>query len=197
MSEIPGDLKFMKSHEWARVEGDGKVTVGISDHAQGLLGDLVYVDLPAVGDRAETGTASAVVESVKAASDVYSPVSGTITAVNSALADKPETINEDALAKAGCLSSRSTSPTSSTTCSTRMPTPSCWKKTTTDGRHFRAPVAARNAMRRGAKAPRRIHFRHPFVARAGRRGAIGSFRALLPHRVALATRPQPVRIPCE
>ena len=96
MSEIPGDLKFMKSHEWARVEGDGKVTVGISDHAQGLLGDLVYVDLPSVGDRAETGTASAVVESVKAASDVYSPVSGTITAVNSALADKPETINEDA-----------------------------------------------------------------------------------------------------
>src|SRR3546814_6859635 len=85
----------MKSHEWARVEGDGKVTVGISDHAQGLLGDLVYVDLPAVGDRAETGAASAVVESVKAASDVYSPVSGTITAVNSALADKPETIRSE------------------------------------------------------------------------------------------------------
>ena len=96
MSEIPGDLKFMKSHEWARVEGDGKVTVGISDHAQGLLGDLVYVDLPEVGDRAEAGTACAVVESVKAASDVYAPVSGTITAVNAALADKPETINEDA-----------------------------------------------------------------------------------------------------
>ena len=96
MSEIPGDLKFMKSHEWARVEGDGKVTVGISDHAQGLLGDLVYVDLPAVGDSVEAGTACAVVESVKAASDVYSPVSGTITAVNAALADKPETINEDA-----------------------------------------------------------------------------------------------------
>ena len=96
MSEIPGDLKFLKSHEWARVEGDGKVTVGISDHAQGLLGDLVYVDLPAVGDSVEAGTACAVVESVKAASDVYSPVSGTIAAVNSALADKPETINEDA-----------------------------------------------------------------------------------------------------
>ncbi|HVI58775.1 MAG TPA: glycine cleavage system protein GcvH [Luteimonas sp.] len=96
MSEIPGDLKFMKSHEWARVEGDGKVTVGISDHAQGLLGDLVYVDLPTVGDSVEAGTACAVVESVKAASDVYSPVSGTITAVNNALADKPETINEDA-----------------------------------------------------------------------------------------------------
>jgi glycine cleavage system H protein len=96
MSEIPGDLKFMKSHEWARVEGDGKVTVGISDHAQNLLGDLVYVDLPAVGDSVEAGNACAVVESVKAASDIYSPVSGTVTAVNSALAEKPETINEDA-----------------------------------------------------------------------------------------------------
>lgn len=96
MSEIPGDLKFMKSHEWARVEDDGKVTVGISDHAQGLLGDLVYVDLPNVGDSVEAGTAAAVVESVKAASDVYAPVSGTIVAVNSDLADKPETINEDA-----------------------------------------------------------------------------------------------------
>jgi len=96
MSEIPGDLKFLKSHEWARVEGDGKVTVGISDHAQGLLGDLVYVELPNVGDSIEAGTACAVVESVKAASDVYAPVSGTVTAVNTALADKPETINEDA-----------------------------------------------------------------------------------------------------
>ncbi|ALN56432.1 MULTISPECIES: glycine cleavage system protein GcvH [Lysobacter] len=96
MSEIPGDLKFMKSHEWARVEGDGKVTVGISDHAQGLLGDLVYVELPNVGDRVEAGNASAVVESVKAASDVYAPVSGTVTAVNTELSDKPETINEDA-----------------------------------------------------------------------------------------------------
>lgn len=96
MSEIPGDLKFMKSHEWARVEGDGKVTVGISDHAQGLLGDLVYVDLPDVGDHVEAGNACAVVESVKAASDVYAPISGAIVAVNTALADKPETINEDA-----------------------------------------------------------------------------------------------------
>ena len=96
MSEIPGDLKFLKSHEWARVDGDGKVTVGISDHAQGLLGDLVYVELPNVGDSIEAGTACAVVESVKAASDVYAPVSGTVVEVNSALADKPETINEDA-----------------------------------------------------------------------------------------------------
>ncbi|GAB1596564.1 glycine cleavage system protein GcvH [Lysobacter claricitrinus] len=96
MSEIPGDLKFLKTHEWARVEGDGKVTVGISDHAQGLLGDLVYVELPNVGDRVEAGNACAVVESVKAASDVYAPLTGKIVAVNSALADKPETINEDA-----------------------------------------------------------------------------------------------------
>ena len=96
MSEIPGDLKFLKTHEWVRVDGDGKVTVGISDHAQGLLGDLVYVELPNVGDRVEAGNACAVVESVKAASDVYAPVTGKVAAVNSALADKPETINEDA-----------------------------------------------------------------------------------------------------
>ncbi len=96
MSEIPGDLKFLKSHEWARVEGNGRVTVGISDHAQGLLGDLVYVELPNVGDKVEAGAASAVVESVKAASDVYAPIGGTVVEVNSALADKPETINEDA-----------------------------------------------------------------------------------------------------
>lgn len=96
MSEIPGDLKFLKSHEWVRIEGDGKVTVGISDHAQDLLGDLVYVELPAVGDSVEAGNGVAVVESVKAASDVYAPVSGTIAAVNAALSEKPETINEDA-----------------------------------------------------------------------------------------------------
>ena len=96
MSEIPGDLKFLKSHEWARVEGSGRITVGISDHAQGLLGDLVYVELPQVGDRVEAGTAAAVVESVKAASDVYSPLTGIVVEVNGDLADKPETINEDA-----------------------------------------------------------------------------------------------------
>ena len=96
MSEIPGELKFLKSHEWARVEDNGQVTVGISDHAQGLLGDLVYVELPSVGDTVTAGAAIAVVESVKAASDVYSPVSGKVVAVNEALSDKPETINEDA-----------------------------------------------------------------------------------------------------
>ena len=96
MSDIPGDLKVLKSHEWVRVEGDGKATVGISDHAQGLLGDLVYVELPNVGDQVEAGNACAVVVSVKAASDVYAPVGGKVLEVNAALADKPETINEDA-----------------------------------------------------------------------------------------------------
>jgi glycine cleavage system H protein len=96
MNEIPGDLKFLKTHEWARVEDDGTVSVGISDHAQGQLGDLVYVELPAVGDEVEAGNSCAVVESVKAASDVYSPISGRIVKVNEALNDKPETINEDA-----------------------------------------------------------------------------------------------------
>ncbi len=98
MKEIPGDLKFLKSHEWARVEDDGRVVVGISDHAQSALGDLVYVELPNVGDHVDAGAGAgvAVVESVKAASDVYAPVSGTVVAVNSALTDAPETINEDA-----------------------------------------------------------------------------------------------------
>ena len=96
MNEIPGDLKFMKSHEWVRIEDDGNATVGISDHAQSLLGDLVYVELPGVGDEVQAGNACAVVESVKAASDVYAPLSGEIVSVNEALSEKPETINEDA-----------------------------------------------------------------------------------------------------
>lgn len=96
MKEIPGDLKFLKSHEWARLEDGGRVTVGISDHAQNALGDLVYVELPNVGDHVEAGAGVAVVESVKAASDVYAPVSGTVIAVNEALTDAPETINSDA-----------------------------------------------------------------------------------------------------
>jgi len=96
MSEIPGDLKFLKSHEWARVEDDGLVRVGISDHAQSQLGDLVYVELPEVGSDVKAGTGAAVVESVKAASDIYSPISGEIVEINETLSDKPETINEDA-----------------------------------------------------------------------------------------------------
>ena len=99
MSEIPGDLKFLKSHEWARLEDDGRITVGISDHAQAALGDLVYVELPGIGDEVEAGKGVAVVESVKAASDVYAPVSGTVVAINEELADAPETINGDAYGK--------------------------------------------------------------------------------------------------
>ncbi|KAF1008034.1 MAG: Glycine cleavage system H protein [Luteibacter sp.] len=96
MSDIPGDLKFAKSHEWVRVEQDGTVTVGISDHAQAQLGDLVYVELPEVGSSVQAGNGTAVVESVKAASDIYSPLSGEVIAVNEELADAPETINSDA-----------------------------------------------------------------------------------------------------
>jgi glycine cleavage system H protein len=96
MNEIPGDLKFLRSHEWARVDDNGRVTIGISEHAQAQLGDLVYVELPNVGDHVDQNGSCAVVESVKAASDIYSPVAGKIVAVNQALADKPETINEDA-----------------------------------------------------------------------------------------------------
>lgn len=95
MSEIPGDLKFQRSHEWARLEEGGRVTVGISFHAQDQLGDVVYVELPTVGDHFEQGAGCAVVESVKAASDIYAPVSGTVIAINEALADAPETINAD------------------------------------------------------------------------------------------------------
>lgn len=95
MSNVPNELKYAKSHEWVRNEGDGSVTVGISDHAQELLGDLVFVELPEVGAKVDAGGESAVVESVKAASDVYSPVSGQVVAVNQALADTPETINQD------------------------------------------------------------------------------------------------------
>jgi len=96
MSEIPGDLKFMKSHEWARLEDDGLVRVGISDHAQEQLGDLVYVELPEVGAQVGPDNGCAVVESVKAASDVYSPIHGEVVEVNEALDDSPESINEDA-----------------------------------------------------------------------------------------------------
>ena len=96
MSELPSELKYSKSHEWVRDEGDGTVTIGITDHAQALLGDLVFVELPEPGTEVSAGTECAVVESVKAASDVYSPISGEVTEVNEALADAPEIINGDA-----------------------------------------------------------------------------------------------------
>jgi len=96
MSEIPSELRYTQSHEWVRQEDDGSVTIGITDHAQGLLGDLVFVELPEVGSDLSAGEACCVVESVKAASDVYMPVSGEILAVNEALLDAPEMINDAA-----------------------------------------------------------------------------------------------------
>ena len=95
MSSIPANLKYLDSHEWARVESDGSITVGISDHAQGALGDLVFVEVPEVGRALTKGAAAAVVESVKAASDVYSPVSGEVVAANEALNATPELVNTD------------------------------------------------------------------------------------------------------
>ena len=94
MSNTPNDLKYTKSHEWIKVNGDGTVTIGITDHAQELLGDLVFVELPEAGADAEAGSEIAVVESVKAASDVYSPVSGEVVEVNESLADTPEVVND-------------------------------------------------------------------------------------------------------
>lgn len=93
MSDIPGDLKFLDSHEWVRVESDGTITVGISDHAQDLLGDIVFVELPEVGQSIDAESDTAIVESVKAASDIYSPLSGEVIEVNSLLEDQPEIIN--------------------------------------------------------------------------------------------------------
>lgn len=95
MSNIPADLKYVASHEWLRQEEDGTITVGITHHAQDLLGDIVYVELPEVGEHVDVDAEIAVVESVKAASDVYAPIAGEILAVNEALVDAPETINED------------------------------------------------------------------------------------------------------
>jgi glycine cleavage system H protein len=95
MSELPGDLTYTKEHEWLRKEEDGSFTVGITDHAQGALGDLVYVELPDTGLVVEAGGEMAVVESVKAASDVYAPIGGEVVAVNEDLADDPEKINAD------------------------------------------------------------------------------------------------------
>lgn len=95
MSNIPADLKYVASHEWLRLEDDGTITVGITDHAQDLLGDVVFVDLPDVGDNITVDEEIAVVESVKAASDVYAPISGEVVAINESLEDDPEIINSD------------------------------------------------------------------------------------------------------
>ena len=98
MSNIPQDLKYTETHEWVRQEADGNLTIGITDHAQEALGDLVYIELPEVGRHVAARKEFIVVESVKAASDVYAPVSGTVTAVNEDLVAAPESLNQDAYA---------------------------------------------------------------------------------------------------
>jgi glycine cleavage system H protein len=95
MSRIPPDLKYTRSHEWLRTLPDGDVEIGISDHAQEELGDLVFIELPQVGRRLSAGEACAVVESVKAASDIYAPIAGTVLATNEQLAQSPELVNRD------------------------------------------------------------------------------------------------------
>lgn len=95
MSNVPGDLRYTKSHEWVRVLPDGSVEIGVTDHAQGALGDLVFVEVPETGRQVTAGDAFAVVESVKAASDVYSPLGGEVLAGNDALAAQPELVNQD------------------------------------------------------------------------------------------------------
>lgn len=95
MSQTPTELKYASSHEWARLEEDGTVTVGITDHAQEALGDVVFVELPELGASLAAGDDAGVVESVKAASDIYAPVSGEVIAVNEALEDGPELVNSD------------------------------------------------------------------------------------------------------
>ena len=95
---VPVNLKYTKSHEWVRAEADGTITVGITEHAQDLLGDLVFIDLPDVGKELVAEQEAVVVESVKAAADVYAPVNGTVTEVNTLVADAPESVNQDAYA---------------------------------------------------------------------------------------------------
>jgi glycine cleavage system H protein len=95
MSNIPKDLKYTKSHEWVKPNADGSVTVGITHHAQDLMGDMVFVDLPQAGAKVTSGKECGVVESVKAASDVYAPVSGEVVEANATLSDSPETVNKD------------------------------------------------------------------------------------------------------
>ncbi len=95
MSNIPQNLKYTKSHEWVKPNADGSVTVGITHHAQDLMGDMVFVDLPQAGTQVTSGKECGVVESVKAASDVYAPISGEIVEANAALSDSPETVNKD------------------------------------------------------------------------------------------------------
>ncbi|NOZ52068.1 MAG: glycine cleavage system protein GcvH [Gammaproteobacteria bacterium] len=110
MSNVPDNLKYTKTHEWIRQESDGTLTIGVTDHAQGLLGDMVFVEVPDVDANFNSGDDCAVVESVKAASDVYCPVSGEITETNEALADTPEMVNNDPFGDGWLFKLRPTDP---------------------------------------------------------------------------------------
>jgi len=110
MSNVPTELRYTKSHEWLKLEADGTATIGISDYAQNSLGDITYVQLPAVGSELDAGASFGVVESVKAASDVYVPVSGSVLAVNSALDATPEVVNQDPYVAGWLIKLRLTNP---------------------------------------------------------------------------------------
>ena len=110
MSEVPSELRYRESHEWVRDEGDGTVVIGISDHAQAALGDMVFVELPEPGTSFEQGDACAVIESVKAASDAYTPVSGEVIEANGALEDSPELVNSDPYGEGWLFSVRLSNP---------------------------------------------------------------------------------------
>ena len=110
MSNVPGELKYTKSHEWVRIDDDGTAVIGITDHAQAALGDLVFVETPEVGASFDAGDACAVVESVKAASDVYSPLAGEVTEANADLADTPELVNQDPYGQGWIMRLRLTDP---------------------------------------------------------------------------------------
>ncbi len=111
MSNVPADLRYAKSHEWVKLAGDGTATVGITDYAQNSLGDITFVQLPKVGAVLTAGSAFGVVESVKAASDLYAPVSGTVIEVNAALDTAPETVNRDSYGDGWMLKLKLTQPT--------------------------------------------------------------------------------------
>jgi glycine cleavage system H protein len=111
MSNLPSELRYTSSHEWLRPEGDDLYTIGITEHAQQLLGDMVFVDLPDVGDQANAGDDIAVVESVKAASDVYAPITGEVVAVNEDLEDSPELVNSDAFGDGWLFQIKASDPT--------------------------------------------------------------------------------------
>lgn len=110
MSKVPSELRYAKSHEWAKLLPDGSVQIGISDHAQAALGDLVFVEMPKAGRKVAAGEACAVVESVKAASDVYAPLAGEVVESNPALADAPETLNQDPYGKGWMFSIKPSNP---------------------------------------------------------------------------------------